>query len=81
MTIAQKFPVADLVEAHIRAHSARSMPISIAGAIRAVRLSAPHCEMTDCELTNVIVRIAIMNGRSIFFDRGEEESEKLPPIR
>ncbi|HEU4986239.1 MAG TPA: hypothetical protein VFT89_04155 [Rhizobiaceae bacterium] len=82
MTIAQKFSIADLIDTYVSTYVGRRAPVSISDVIRAVKLAAPHCEMTDGELTNVIARRAILNGCSIFFGRAEEEeSGWLKPVK
>ena len=45
-----------------------SHPLSVAGAIKAIRMVAPHCHLYDRELADLVAMTAVARGFTIDFD-------------
>ncbi|MBS3647247.1 hypothetical protein KEU06_01225 [Pseudaminobacter sp. 19-2017] len=52
----------------------KSNPLSVAGAIKAIRMVAPHCHLSDRELADLVAVAAIGRGFTIDFDGLPDES-------
>ncbi|MEO5760183.1 MAG: hypothetical protein ABIQ51_25385 [Mesorhizobium sp.] len=68
MTTIQKPTFRQVAEQYIDSRKTVATPISTAHALLALKSAMPNCALSDPELVNLVVELAVQRGRSVHFD-------------
>lgn len=62
------FSIEELADQYARSRKDRFRPVSMAAALRAIRILVPDCPWTDRELADLVAAKAIQYGHAVEFD-------------
>jgi hypothetical protein len=75
-TIFTRRTAAEIAESFVLSRRPGSV-VSTADAVKAVRYITTICEHSDTELADIVASIAISHGRTVAFDVGVRDCEKV----